>query len=57
MWEHLFCFLLGAEMLPIMSGKITYFIVTIGFQTREESASPEGEPILLAPFAPKQYNL
>jgi hypothetical protein len=44
-------------MLPIMSGKLTYFIITISSQTREESASPEGEPILLAPFAPKQYNL
>jgi hypothetical protein len=44
-------------MLPIVSGKITYFIVTVRSQTREESASPEREPILLAPFAPKQYNL
>lgn len=44
-------------MLPIISGKVTYFIVTVGSQTREESASPEGEPIFLAPFAPKQYNL
>jgi hypothetical protein len=51
------CFLLGAQMLPIVSGKITYFISAVRSQTREESASPEGEPILLAPFAPKQYNL
>jgi len=39
-----------------VSGKITYFISAVRSQTREESASPEGEPILLAPFAPKQYS-